>query len=50
MTGMAIMFSNMDDNRNAVKAGRQALELHPNIPNLKQLIERFGPTAEGQGI
>jgi tetratricopeptide (TPR) repeat protein len=49
LAGMAMIYANMDDMKNAVRAGRMALKVNPQMSEIKQLIERFG-NADGQDI
>jgi tetratricopeptide (TPR) repeat protein len=50
LAGMAMIHANMDNMKAAVKAGRQALQINPQMEELKQLVERHARDTEGSNI
>jgi tetratricopeptide (TPR) repeat protein len=50
MAGMAMIYANMDNMKAAVRAGKEALKINPQMEEIKQLVGRHGPEADGNGI
>jgi tetratricopeptide (TPR) repeat protein len=50
LAGMAMIFANMGDLKRAVRVGREALKINPQMEDLKQMVDRNALQAEGNGI
>lgn len=50
MSGMGMIFMETGNEEGALSAYRKALEVHPNLPAAKAMVERLAPLVEGQEI
>jgi tetratricopeptide (TPR) repeat protein len=50
LAGLAMIYQTMDNIAGAVRAARAVQKLNPHAPGMKELIDRFGMQADGQGI
>lgn len=50
LSGLGMIMHQLDNKKAAFTAFSKALELHPNLENLKGMVERLRPEAEGQKL
>lgn len=50
LSGLGMIMHQLDNKKAAFAAFSKALELHPNLENLKGMVERLRPEAEGQKL
>lgn len=50
LAGLGMMFEAIGDKKNALRAYREGLAVHPHMSGPKSAVERLTPEVEGQGI
>ncbi len=50
LSGMAMIYAQMGDMKRAVRAGREALKINPQLTEIKEMVDRYKGEAEGNEI